>query len=138
MRMVVTDRHAIGDAHRAGRGVELGLEHERIRSVPPAGRKHRLGRSSRCDLPEAVGLVAEEPSEAGGRVEVRKAQPVDRAVHPDEGCGVQVPDDGVVLDRLAHASFLPPQLLMHGPVLTAERWCSACCTRARTPGEVSA
>ncbi len=36
---------------------------------------------------------------------------------------------GIVLDRLAHrlilAGFLGTQPVMHGPVLTAARWCMA-------------
>ena len=76
-----------------------------VSSTSVSGRYQRrvarmaVGAAGRRDLPEAVVLVAEQLGEARRRVEVRQAQPVDRAVHPDQGGGVQVADDGVVLDR---------------------------------------
>ncbi len=100
--VVVPDGHAVGDAHRPARRVELGLEHERIRPVPATRGEDGTLAAGRRELPVAVGLVTEEPSEAGGGVEVRQAHPVDRSVDADEGGGVQVADDGVILDALAH------------------------------------
>ena len=58
------------------------------------------------DPPEAVLLVTQEPGEARGRVEMRQAQPVDGAVDAHQGCRVEVSDDGVILDALAHGLIL--------------------------------
>src|SRR5262249_50036533 len=55
------------------------------------------------DAAETAAPVVEDGSEDAGRVEVGQAEPVDRAVEPDEGRGVEVADDRVVLDgQIAH------------------------------------
>ena len=76
-------------------GLPLGLEHERVRPVAPAGLP---GIGPRRDDPAAVVGVPEQRREAGAGVEARKARPVDRAVAPDERCRLQVADEAVVLD----------------------------------------
>ena len=57
----------------------------------------------------AAAARVEDRAEEARRVEVRKAEPVDRAVEGDQGHRVQVADDAVVLDRrVAHATAPPP------------------------------
>src|SRR5580698_4627749 len=62
--------------------------------------------SRRGDLPVTVVLGAEQTGEARGRVEVRQAQPVDGAVDAHQGSRVEISDDGVILDALAHEVIL--------------------------------
>ena len=45
---------------------------------------------------------SQERGEASGRVESRKTEPVDRTVAPNQGCGLAVPDQRVVLDARRH------------------------------------
>ena len=92
----VTPRDAVG-------GLEVGLEHQRMRPVPPRGADHLAGRG---DPPGAVVLGPEQRREARGRVEPRQAEPVDRSVLADQRRGAQVADDAVILDRQRHRS--PP------------------------------
>ena len=115
MRMTLPHRHAVGDAHRPGRGVVLGLDHERVRAVPAPGGEDCRGTSGGGDLPEPVILVAQQPGEARGRVEVRQAQPVDGAVDAHQGGRVEVSDDGVILDALAHGLILAGSARDAGP-----------------------
>ena len=62
---------------------------------------HRRGRR---DLPMAVGMRAEQRREECGRVETRRAQPVDGTVVADEGTTAGVPDHGVVFDAKCHST----------------------------------
>jgi hypothetical protein len=55
-----------------------------------------------------VAFVAEQPGEASPGVEAGEAEPVDRPVPPDQGRGVGVPDEGIVLDGQGHAITLAP------------------------------
>ena len=45
---------------------------------------------------------AEQGGEAGGGVEPREAEPVDRAVAGDQGASLAVPDQRVVFDPCSH------------------------------------
>ena len=45
-------------------------------------------------------LVIKYGSEYAWRIEVRKAEPIDRTVDPDQGYGMHIADDSVVLDGL--------------------------------------
>ena len=99
--VVLTYGHAVGQPHDALGRLELGLEHERALPVAPP---HGGDLTCRRDAPEPVVLGAEQGREARPRVEVREAQPVDRAVGPDKGCGAKVADDGVLLDRQGHGA----------------------------------
>src|SRR5690606_7947726 len=87
-------------------GREYGFEHQRIALVAPL---HGVALVCRHDLPAAVVQRAEQGGEAGARIEMRHAQPVDRAVPPDERAGEGVADERVVLDRelmrLRHRPF---------------------------------
>ena len=83
------------DADAAVLGVKVELVHERVLSVPALD---PLDLAARREQPAAVLLVPEQRGEAGARVEAREAEPVDRAVPPDERRGLQVADQAVVLD----------------------------------------
>jgi hypothetical protein len=74
---LVADRHRVDDLQHAAVGVEVGLEHERSLAVAPLGLADVSGGR---EQPAPVRLVAEQRGEAGGRVEARQAEPVDRAV----------------------------------------------------------
>ena len=54
----------------------------------------------------AVVVGAEQAGEAGGGVEARQAEPVDRAVAADQGAAAPVADQCVVLDGQRHARTL--------------------------------
>ena len=75
--------------------------HERVLAVTALD---RLDLAVRREQPAAVLIVAEQRGEAGARVEAREAEPVDRAVPPDERRGLQVADQAVVLDPHHSAS----------------------------------
>ena len=96
---LVADRHRVDDLQHAPGGVEVGLEHERAVAVAALRARHLGGGR---EQPAAVGLVAEQRGEAGGRVEPREAQPVDRAVAAHQRRGLRVADQGVVLDPQRH------------------------------------
>ena len=98
------DRHAVAQHDDAVRGLELGLEDQRPRAIAPAHGPHG---ARRRDEPPAVLGRAEERREAGGRIEAGNAEPVDRAVPPDEGRCLAVSDDRVVLDAQRHAVGSP-------------------------------
>src|SRR4030095_12130641 len=57
---------------------------------------------ARGDLPEAVVLGPEQGGEARRCIETRQAEPVDRSVRADQGDGVGVTDQRVVLDAQSH------------------------------------
>src|SRR4029077_5413540 len=61
--------------------------------------------AGRRDAEVATLVGVEDRGEDAGRVEVREAQPVDRAVHTDERGRVHVADNTVLLDRQV-AGFL--------------------------------
>ena len=90
--------HHVEQLDDAGGRGEGGLHDGRGADVPPRD----LVVPGRADLPVAVLLGAEQRREAGGGVEAGEAHPVHRAVEPDQGCGVTVAEQGVVLDRLRH------------------------------------
>ena len=87
--------HEVDDANAAVLGVEVELVHERVLSVAALD---ALDLAVGREQPAAVALVPEQRGEAGARVEAREAEPVDRAVPPDECRGLQVADQAVVLD----------------------------------------
>ena len=87
--------HQVEEGDDPGVGRERRLERGRLSDVPPGD----LVVAMRAQLPVAVIGGAEDRGEAGGGVEARQAQPVDRAVLADERGGVAVAQQGVVLDR---------------------------------------
>ena len=70
-------------------GLELGLEDERVRD-DSAVRLAWTARGGR-ELPAAMVGRAEQRGEAGGGIEARKAQPVDRAIAADQRAVWQSP-----------------------------------------------
>src|SRR5205823_12676576 len=61
-----------------------------------------LGGIFGSDEPPAVLRLAEERGETGIGIKTRHAEPVDRAVTPDESRGLAVPDQRVILDAKRH------------------------------------
>ena len=49
------------------------------------------------DLPAAIFFRAEQRGEAGVGIEARRAEPVDRAIKPDERACVRIADKSVIL-----------------------------------------
>ena len=96
--VVVTGRQEVRDEHPARGGPPLGLQDERLRDVP-AGDHLPIHRT---ELPAPVVLVPQQRAEHSGRVEAREAQPVDAALPRDQGAGVQIGQQGVVLQGGAH------------------------------------
>ena len=95
---VVAGRHHVEQGDRAGVRGEGGLEGGGVSDVL----SRHLVAGRRLELPVPVVVVAEQAREAGGRVEPRQAEPVDRAVLADQRGGVPVADEGIVLDRQRH------------------------------------
>ena len=76
-------------------GLEVGLEDQRVIAVARV-----LVASSAAGrmMPAAMFAAAEQRGEAGGGVEARPAEPVDRSVAPDQRRGLAVADERVVFD----------------------------------------
>ncbi|GJE46333.1 hypothetical protein AEGHOMDF_5536 [Methylobacterium soli] len=109
----VADRHVVGDQDFALPGRVAGLEDEGAVAVASAGLDVlRHGR----ETPEAVLWRAEQRGEAGGGVEVRKAQPVDAALPADQRGRVAIADERVILDPGRHRD-----LRCSGPTSAGER-----------------
>jgi hypothetical protein len=70
------------------------------------------------NLKPSALLPVEQGGKNGGRVEVGKGHKVDRAIHPHQGDGIEIPDDAVVfnglipsggyIDHTASPSLTPP------------------------------
>src|SRR5204862_6853422 len=87
------DGHEISDDEHAARfDAECRDENVRAREVAVLGGCRDRGR----DAPPPTAGVVEHGGEHAGRIEARRAQPVDRAVGPDYRRGVQVADYAVV------------------------------------------
>ncbi len=93
--IVAAWRHEVGHANAAVLGVEVELVDER---ALPVAALDALDLAVGREQPAAVALVPEQRGEARARVEAREAEPVDRAVAPDERRRLQVADQPVVLD----------------------------------------
>ena len=86
--LVVGERHEVGHRDHAFSGLERGLEDR------GAGQIAALGAADlalRRDQPAPVLGRAEQRGEAGVRIEVRQAEPVDRPVTPDQGPDTMLP-----------------------------------------------
>ena len=92
---LVCEQQGVGHAHRPARGLEGGDEHVRALLVGALG----LERLVRRELEEAAATAVEDPGEHRGRIDVREAEPVDRAVGGNEGCRPTVADHRVLPDR---------------------------------------
>jgi len=95
VRRDATWRHEVDRAHTAVRGLELGLEDERVVPVPARVVRDLAARRQR---PVAILGSAEERREARARIEAGKAAPVDRAAAVDERRRLEIPEQCVVLD----------------------------------------
>ena len=93
VRIEAARGHAVGEAHDAGCGLELGFEHQRAVAVPPSRLLHRLARR---DQPAAVLGRAEQGGKAGPRIETGQTEPVDGAVASDERDSLGVADECVI------------------------------------------
>jgi hypothetical protein len=89
VRMLLPRRHAVDDPNRPVLGLEIGLEHERSRTVAARDSPNPAGRS---EEPAPVALVPEQRREARTRVEAREAKPIDGTVASDESRRMRVPD----------------------------------------------
>ena len=103
--LVVPGGHEVNQADGPACGLPLGLQDQGVAPVAPAhlapARWRPLG-GGRRDHPVAVALIAQQCGEAGRRVETRQAEPLGRAVHPDQRGRLHVADDRVVLDEACH------------------------------------
>ena len=92
-------RHAVDDAHRTLRRLEVRFQDQRPWPVTAIDTRRGDGGSNQ---PSTVVFIAEERRETGRRIEARKAQPIDGAVIANECNGFCVSDDGVVFDAERH------------------------------------
>ena len=95
-RPVAAPRHEVDHPDLAVLGLELGLEDQAARPVA-AGPETPL--PARREQPAPVLLVAQERRQAGGRIEAGQAEPVDRAVAPDQRRRPHVTDQRIVLEQ---------------------------------------
>ncbi len=104
LRGAVTRGHEIGHPYGAARGVPLRLQDEGVAAIPPPVGPGRFCsfRSRGAQAPEAVLLGAQQARENGVGIEAGKAQPVRCAVPADQGGGLHVSDECVILDAPGH------------------------------------
>jgi len=114
----VRDRHRVGRPRCARGGAERRPEDVAPRLVAALDR----AAPRRRQLEAAAVPSVEEPSEGGRRVDVRKAEPVDRPVEGDERDRPSVADHRVVADR--RISVDPPHDQAFSPRTDREA-CSA-------------
>ena len=103
-RRLSRQRHRVGHADAAlGRG-EGRLEHVRALEVAALG----LEGGGRLEAERAAALGVEDPREHRRRVDVRQAEPVDRAVPGDQRGGPAVADERVLANRRVAVDALHP------------------------------
>ena len=105
--LAVGQRHQVGDAHRARGRAEGRLEDVRVLEV----RALRLERLDRLQLEAAAALGVEDPAEDRRRVDVGRAEPVDRPVAGDERARAPVADHRVVADRRVAVDAVHPAII---------------------------
>ena len=100
-------RHEVGDLGNSILGEESREQHVRVRNVQLLLSGPTEDGS---DLEPAPSPVVEYRGENGWGVEVRETHEVDRTVHTDEGDGVEVANDPVILNRLVcHRPYVSDQ-----------------------------
>ena len=99
LRRPVPAVHEVGERDRPVRGGEDRLQDQSVAQVSPRGLDLALRRR---DQPASVLGAAKERGKARAAVETGQAQPVDRAVAPDERHRLAVSDNGVILDAKRH------------------------------------
>src|SRR5439155_13794317 len=82
------------DAHHSAVGLKCCFEHVRIRDIAPPG----LERDPWLENERATATDVEDLAEDAGRVDIRKAPPVDGAIDADQRRCPAVTDEGVVAD----------------------------------------
>ncbi len=87
--------HEVDQRDAAFLRIEDGFQDHRARTVVSSGPNRRLAGS---DSPAPVVWRSDQRGKAGGAVEARPAQPVDRTVAADQRGAVAVADHRVVLD----------------------------------------
>src|ERR1700693_5694435 len=112
-------RHEVDDHGAAARSLELGLEDEGVGAVmaldATAGRVRRY-------QPPSVVAVSQQGSKTRRRVKAGPAQPIDRAIAPDQGRRLSVTDDWIVFFFYGH----PPSFQCSGlPITCAHDLASA-------------
>src|SRR5262249_54395763 len=88
-----------GEARPAADTQYLGLEDQRVGSIPLIDALDLRGRTNR---PIAVLIRAEQRGKARVRIETRQTQPIDRAGARDERDGPRVADEPIVFDESSH------------------------------------
>src|SRR5215469_6322537 len=105
---VIARRHEVDDANCAAHGVPGRLEDQRVALVLPAdvtAPVHRPFADRWAYSPAAVVLVTQQGCEARVGVEPGQAQPVQCTIAADEGGGLHVTDQRVILDQARHRSL---------------------------------
>src|SRR6516162_770515 len=88
-------RHEIDQGDAPVRRIEDRLQNQGVIVVSTAGARSRI---SRKDPPAPMLGRAEERCEQGAAVKTRPAQPIYRAVAPDEGSRRAIADQSIILD----------------------------------------
>ena len=95
--------HEVDHPNGPGMIAPFGLQHQGVLDVAAGGANVGAGRRD----PPVPGIGGvEQRGEAGGGIELRQAQPINGAGGTDQRSGLQVPEQGVVLDT-THALILP-------------------------------
>ncbi len=87
----------VGQLDGALVGLKGRRQHQRAVEIAPRDAGRGVGR---CYQPAAVLRLAEECRKAGRRIKARQAQPIDRAVAPDQRRRRAIADQRVILDPL--------------------------------------
>src|SRR5712692_1900495 len=106
----VADRHVILYFAHAILVQEAGDEDGSVRPVELLVPEVVTGRSN-AETPALAAV--QQPGEDARRIEVRQAEPVDGAVHPDQRGRAHVADDPVILDWLVARSHFKVLLCWH-------------------------
>jgi hypothetical protein len=91
----IAGRHEVDDPRRAVGGLEVGLQDQRPLAVAA---RHDADLPGGGDKPAPMLLLSQQRGEARCGVEVGQAQPVHRAVAANQGRGLQVTDQRVILN----------------------------------------
>ena len=88
-------RHEVGDANPATLGRVIGLQDQRVAAIASFNCGYI---PCRCDLPAAIGLIAQHRREARVAVEAGQAEEIDGPVNGDHGCRASIANEGIVRD----------------------------------------
>ena len=99
VRRLAARRHEVDHRDRPVVGLVVGLEHQGPVPIAAIDLPHLARRGQE---PSPVLGGPQQGGEAGPRIEVREAEPVDRPVAGDQGRRLAVADQGIVLDPGGH------------------------------------